>query len=254
MQETNHRSGIWAAWLLSAAMTMPAAVPAAAQQATDAAEEATDQVTHVVAGDSSFGGARLHLPAEGTALTQGGLWVEGLFVGFVGDYIPFVFGSNEIRISDYDEPCHDESFFIVLDVQPDGIDVASKRLRSSCRVIVSWEDPTITLVESDPPHYAIALAEPVTQPIEAAGVAPAMASTVSYVRVAFESEPRGSEIYVNDEKLDFRTNARLSVPFMDDTETEKRWLIRQEGLVNCYGTIAVPARDATARCDHRDVR
>ncbi len=243
MHGTNHWPRKWAAWLMLAAMTMPAA-----------AQEAEDQVMHIMAGDSSFGGARLHLPATGTALIQGAIWVEGLLVGFVGDYIPFVFGPNEIRISGYGEPCHEESFFIVLDVQPDGIDVAEKRLRSSCREIVSWEDPTITLVESDPPHYAIELTEPVTRPIEAGEVLPAMFSTVSYVRVDFDSEPPGSEIYVNDEKLEFRTDARLSVPYMADLETEKRWLIRQEGLVNCYGIIAVPAQDATARCVHRDVR
>lgn len=233
----------WVAWLLLPAVAMPAA-----------AEGAEDQVTHIVAGESSFDGARLHLPGTGTALTQDGVYVEGLLVGFVGDYIPFDLGTNEIRISDYGEPCNGESFFIGLDVQPDGIDVAEKRLRSSCREIVTWEDPAITLVESDPPHYAIELTEPVTRPIEAPGVAPAMASTVSYVRVNFDSEPPGSQIYVNDEKLDFRTDVRLSVPYMDDIEDEKRWLIRQEGLVNCYGTIAVPMQDATARCMHRDVR
>lgn len=232
-----------AAWLLVTFIMMPAA-----------AQDAEDHVAHILAGESSFDGARLHLPASGAALTEAGTHVEGLLVGFVGDYIPFAFGLNEIRISDYGEPCYNESFFIVLDVQPDGIRVAEKRLRSSCRKLVAWEDPTITLVKSDPPHYAIELAQPVTEQIERPIVAPAMAGTVSHVRVDFESEPPGSEIYVNGEKLDFRTDIRLSVPYMDDAEEEKRWLIRQEGLVNCYGIIAVPAQDATAQCLHRDVR
>ena len=185
-----------------------------------------DVIVQVIAAGSGFGEARLHLPASGVALTSGSSTVEGLLIGFVGDFVPLAREKHEIRISGYGEPCFDESFFLTLDIQATAIVVTDKRLRSSCRRLVSWEDPTITPVSGAGRYFRIALQPPVTRPIKAAGVAPAMASTIRHVRVAFTSEPPGSEIYVNDDRLEYRTNIRLGVTSMADIEDEKRFPIR----------------------------
>jgi hypothetical protein len=221
----------------------------------DAAGAADDVVVEVVTVAPEFDQVPLHLPGSGVALNSRSVYVEGLLIGFVGDLLPLDQGENQITLTVRSSACRDkEKFDLTLDVAESEIEVVGKRLGSSCRQLVSWDGPEITLEQGKGSYFRIVLQEPKTRKIDARGVAPAMAGPVRHVRLSFRSEPPGSEIWLNDEKLDYRTNTRLSVPYAENMEDEKRFLVRQQGLVNCYGTIALPADAADVECIHRDVK
>jgi hypothetical protein len=216
------------------------------------AQAADDVVVHIT-DNSFFDGWRLHLPAQATVTRVGKITIEGQLIGFVGDYLPLFMGEREIRISDGRRDLL-ESFFLTLRVDRTGVKVAKKRLRSNTREIVSWKDPKIIKVQGgNGTYFSIVLTTPVLRDIDGVDVLAAMAGPTAHFGLNIKSTPPGSEIYLNSEKQDYPTNTNLSVVYMKG-ETEKRWLIRNRGLVNCYGAIRLPTRAATVDCIHRDVR
>lgn len=222
----------------------------ALQQGPSRAEE-RDQVVHILSDSGMFSNIQMFLPGEGIALVDG-ISVEGMLVGFEGDFLPLVYGENELRLPPADADESYESFFVTFHVDSAGISVGEKRLRSASREIVSWEDPEILETKGKGTYNRIIIPEPVLRDVERGAVLPAMWGPTKILRLTLRSEPPGSEIYINNEKLDFLTPKRLSVPFMEG-EDEKRFLIRQVGLVNCYGLVKLPQRDAEVSCLHRDV-
>ncbi len=216
-------------------------------------QSAEDVVVHIYTEQSFFKGWRLHLAALEQVTDTRQVSVEGQLIGFEGDYLPLSMGEHEIRLSDGPVEAGLESFFLLLSVRKTGITVVKKRLRSETREIITWEDPVIYLGQGSGSFYQVVLKTPILRDIDGAEVAPAMAGFTKHIRMSIKSNPQGSEIYLNNEKLEPLTNIRLSVPYLDG-ENEKRYLIRNPGLVNCYGAVRLPRTDAKLECNHRDVR
>ena len=218
-----------------------------------ASHSAEDVVVHITSEPSFFTGWRLHLPAHEELADSRQVAIEGQLIGFEGDYLPLSMGENQIRLSDGPVEAGTESFFITLLVSEPGITVVDTRLRSTLREIVSWEDPEISQVQGSESFFQVRIKNPTLRTTGDAEIAPAMAGIVKMIRLSLKSIPQGSEIYLNNEEQSYSTNTKLSVPYMDG-EREKRYLIRNKGLVNCYGAVRLPRESAEVECKHRNVR
>jgi hypothetical protein len=86
---------------------------------------ANEEVVRVLSSTSGFDNAHLHLPAEGTALNSSSVVVEGMLVGFEGDYVPLGHGTNELRLSDH-KGSDGDSFFLTLEIGEVNISVSKK--------------------------------------------------------------------------------------------------------------------------------
>lgn len=233
-------------FLLLASLWM---TPSVAQQAGD------ELVIRMRSGEIGFNRARLHLPSgDRPALTEGGIWVDGQLVGFLGDYIPFADGTHALRISKFDGDCLGEEFTYRFQVQGMLVRPLGGELKSACRELLSWPKPELLLRDGQELYFEMRFAKPVTRPKDSFHVGPAMHGPPKFVLVRFQSDPPGSTIYLDDEVQRQKTNVRLSVPYMEGAEEENRYLIRQQGLVNCYGAYPLTRRRVTVKCLHRDVR
>ena len=211
-----------------------------------------DLVMELRPGKIGFERANMYLPSEALA-TEDGIFVEGMLVGFTDDLIPYADGRHEIELRDFPTECIDERVYLTIDVEGEKLAFVDQRFKSPCREIVSWDAPQIRKIAGKEIYYIVTFAEPTFREIEGGVVAPAMYGEILYVALTVRSDPQDSEIYLNNVKLEYRTNVRLSVPYLEGDE-EKRFLIRQEGLVNCYGTFLLPATRHTVDCKHRAVR
>ena len=222
--------------------------PSHAQQSGD------ELVIRVRSGEIGFERARLHLPAGGRRALKGGIPVYGQLIGLLDDYIPFENGMHEMRISKFDGACEEEEFTYRFEVAGSEVRALGGSLESTCRELVDWPAPQLLQMQGAETYYEMRFAAPVTRPADKDAADLAMAGLPKFVLVQFKSDPPGSEIYIDDELQENQTDVRLSVPFLDGLEEENRYLIRQAGLVNCYGTYPLTKRKITVTCIHRDVR
>ena len=222
--------------------------PSHAQQTGD------ELVIRIRSGEIGFDRARLHLPAGDKLAMTGVTQVNGQLIGFLEDYIPFENGMHEMRISKFDGACEAEEFTYHFEVAGSEVRALGGSLESTCRELVDWPAPQIIQMQGAETYYEMRFAAPVTRPADKDAADLAMAGLPKFVLVQFKSDPPGSEIYIDDELQENQTDVRLSVPFLDGLEEENRYLIRQAGLVNCYGTYPLTKRKITVTCIHKDVR
>lgn len=215
---------------------------------------AEDQIIHLVAPEGApSANATLFLPTDGLFTPEDDADVKGLLIGFMGDLFPLEHGIAELGIALNENSCGGtEIYTLVLEVHSEGVTLLEKEFASSCREVISWDDPKITIEQGKEAYVLVRLAEPETRDVDGVVLMPGLWGDYEPLLMQIGSNPAGSEIYLNGVRTNHVTPVGISAPYLEG-DTERHYLIRQPGLVNCYGIVPLPKRRVTIHCDHRDV-
>jgi hypothetical protein len=187
---------------------------------------------------------------KGQVLKGARLTKNGSFLGFVGDLVELDDGQHEIGVHG------PKSYLLVFTVRirDRRVDIVSTGHRpENCRpqLSVDWPAPLVfrhkrlkdvTVVELKDPRFGPPTG--ITQCTSASMIG----CTKQKVLLAAVSEPPDAEIWINGEKLPYRTNVELSVPYCAYEES-KEVLLRVPDRVNCARKITLaPDRRVTVNC------
>ena len=181
----------------------------------------------------------IHFQSNGNMLKQSQLRVGRNFLGFMGDVVDLHDGTHRIYVN----APRGYTLQFTLTVQGRELNlVNTDHFPRNCdgevfdinwpfpNVVDSTEYKDVKVIVLSDPQFGRSLGR------SECHLFATLTCTKRKVILRAESEPSGAEIWIENEKMPFPTNATLSVPYCKH-ESSKEVVLRKDGMINCRKTI-----------------